>query len=330
MRRFQPLILNPILSMPPSPPPAVQFVEITSDHDGQRVDNFLLGRLKGAPRSLIYRIVRKGEVRINKKRCKPDTRLKKGDVVRVPPVRLGEPRAAETEPEKFRWLEQTILHEDESVMVINKPAGLAVHGGTNIQTGVIEAFRLIRPQQAFLELAHRLDRQTSGCLVLAKSRSALLAIQKQFSEEKGGQLSKRYRALIKGYLPREQMVDAPLAMTKMENGDRRTIVDASGKTALSVFTPLKHFDKQATLVEIDLRTGRNHQARVHAQSLEQPVAGDDKYGDWGFNREIKAKSGLKRLFLHAYSIQFNHPVTRRQLLVTARLPDELKNVLRRL
>lgn len=310
--------------------PSVQFVEVTANNDGQRVDNFLLRKLKGAPRSLIYRIVRKGEVRINKKRCKPDTRLQQGDVVRIPPVRLGESKGVKIDPENYRWLEQTILHEDKQLMIINKPAGLAVHSGTNIQTGVIEALRMIRPQQAFLELAHRLDRQTSGCLVLAKSRSALLAVQKQLSEQKGSNLSKIYRALIKGKLELERIVEAPLAMTKLENGDRRTMVDASGKPAVSVFRPLEHWSDLATLVEIDLLTGRNHQARVHAQSLDHPIAGDDKYGDWAFNRIMKSRFGLKRLFLHAYSIQLIHPATSRSIRVTAELPDDLSRALERM
>ena len=316
------------MSTPPSA--AVRYVEVTADNHGQRLDNFLLSRLKGAPRSLVYRIVRKGEVRINKKRCKPDTRLKTGDRVRIPPLRLGPRPATAADPEKYRWLEQTVLHEDEAVMVLNKPAGMAVHSGSGVNTGIIEALRLIRPESGFLELAHRLDRYTSGCLVLAKSRVALLALQKQFSQDKGDRLSKLYSALIRGRLGQERKVDVPLSTTRLDNGDRRTLVDASGKPALSLFKPLRHFGDVATLVDIDLRTGRNHQARVHAHSLDQPVAGDDKYGDWPFNRMMKSRYGLKRIFLHAASIQFDHPLTRQPVLVSAALPDDLTGVLKRL
>jgi len=316
--------------MSSSPNPTVRYVEVTADNHGQRVDNFLLAKLKGAPRSLVYRIVRKGEVRINKKRCKPDTRLKTGDLVRIPPLRLGSSRAAGPDPDKYRWLEQAVLHEDDALMVINKPAGLAVHSGTGIDIGLIEALRMIRPQHGFLELVHRLDRYTSGCLVLAKSRIALLALQDQFSRDKGDRMSKIYRALIKGRLTQDRRVDAPLQTTRLDSGDRRTMVDACGKPALSLFTPVRHYGDQATLVEIDLRTGRNHQARVHAQSLDQPVAGDDKYGDWAFNRMMKSQYGLKRIFLHAYSIQFEHPLTQLPVMVSSDLPGDLDKVLQRM
>jgi 23S rRNA pseudouridine955/2504/2580 synthase len=281
--------------------PKVQAVVVPEDRDGQRLDNFLSGRLKGVPRSLIYRICRTGEVRVNGGRVKPDHRLATGDVVRVPPVRVAE--RGEVEPPRDAQLgriEAAIIHEDREFLVIDKPAGVASHGGSGVSFGAIELMRAARPRDT-LELAHRLDRDTSGVLVLTRKRSALTALQEAIRE---GRVTKRYLALIMGRLPRSRLtVDAPLRKSVLQGGERMVQVDPEGKASRSHFTEIEAWDG-ASLVEVALETGRTHQIRVHAQHIGHPLAGDEKYGDRAFNKSMR-ELGLKRLFLHAARFEFD-------------------------
>jgi len=305
----------------------VELVEISADLAGQRLDNYLLNRLKGAPRSLIYRIVRRGEVRVNKGRIRPEYRLKAGDTVRIPPVKLP-PRSAAPRPgaQVLRQLEAAILYEDDRLLVLNKPSGLAVHGGSGLSYGVIEGLRALRPQAPYLELVHRLDRDTSGCLLIAKKRSALRRLHELL---RSNRMDKRYLALVKGqWRGGERQVTAPLLKNILRSGERMVRVDATGKPASSVFRPLA-ISKTASLVEVKLETGRTHQVRVHAASLGQPIAGDDKYGDDDFNRRMR-EVGLKRLFLHAQALRFQLTEGGAPLEVRAPLDDELKQVLLKL
>ena len=305
----------------------VQLVEISADLAGQRIDNFLLNHLKGAPRSLIYRILRRGEVRVNKGRIRPEYRLKAGDTLRIPPVRLA-PRSEPPRPagQVLRRLENAILYEDNRLLVLNKPSGLAVHGGSGLSYGVIEGLRALRPQAPYLELVHRLDRDTSGCLLIAKKRSALRRLHELLRENR---VDKRYFALLQGqWSGGSRQVDAPLRKNVLRSGERIVRVDSEGKSALSVFRPLA-VGKTASLVEVKLETGRTHQIRVHAASLGQPIAGDDKYGDAGFNRQLR-EMGLKRLFLHARSLRFQLIEGEPAIEITAPLDDELEQVLKRL
>jgi 23S rRNA pseudouridine955/2504/2580 synthase len=308
------------------PASGVRHVEIDETRDGQRLDNYLIGVLKGVPKSHIYRLLRKGEVRVNKGRAKPDYRLQAGDVVRLPPVRTSAPAIRANDGRGFEWLAERILFEDEHLIALNKPAGLAVHGGSGVSVGVIEALRALRPDASQLELVHRLDRDTSGCLLIAKSRPALLAMHRLLKE---GGVRKYYLALVKGRWrggPRE--VSASLQTGHRQGGERRVRVGEEGKEATSRFVPLNSFG-QASLVEIELLTGRTHQARVHAAHLGHPIAGDDKYGDWDFNRVMRAY-GLNRLALHAARLQFNHPITGSKLSFESPLAPELSAVLERI
>ncbi|MBI5611486.1 MAG: 23S rRNA pseudouridine(955/2504/2580) synthase RluC [Gammaproteobacteria bacterium] len=318
----------------PAPSASVRQVEIDAGHEGQRLDNFLMTALKGVPKTHIYRIVRKGEVRINKGRVKPDYRLKSGDIVRIPPLRTAgaEARARLSAPQAgagFDWLNDRILYEDEALIAVDKPSGLAVHGGSGVSLGLIEALRALRPHARFLELVHRLDRDTSGCLLIAKKRVALVGLHAQLRD---GKFDKRYLALIKGpWRGPAQRVEATLMKKQLSSGERRVHVAAEGgegKESASRFSPRRTF-ADAALVEIRLLTGRTHQARVHAAHLGRPIAGDDKYGDAGFNRQLRAL-GLKRLFLHAASLGFAHPVSGEKLWIEAPLPPELAQLLDRL
>lgn len=310
---------------------SVTFVTINSDNVGQRVDNFLLSKLKGVPKTYVYRIIRKGEVRVNKKRCQVSTRLTEGDVVRIPPVRLAEPKSlSEKAVTRHRYLLEKILYQDEHVMVINKPAGLAVHSGSGLSYGIIELLRELTKLR-FLELVHRLDRDTSGCLLLAKKRSALTILSEAFRTNSGKnhQLDKCYLALAKGsWNVQQASIKEPLSKRKMSVKEHRVIVDKEGQYAHTIFSTKKLFPK-ATLVEAKLLTGRTHQVRVHAQSQSHPLAGDDKYGDHKFNAMLK-EVGLNRLFLHASSLKFNHPSSTERILVNAPLAEELSAVLNEL
>jgi 23S rRNA pseudouridine955/2504/2580 synthase len=306
--------------------PGVQQVVISDAQSGQRLDNFLLSRLKGVPRSLVYRLVRRGEVRINKGRKRPDYRLRSGDVVRIPPVRTAVREQKALTRLGSDWLDEHIVYEDEYLLALNKPSGMAVHGGSGISLGVIETIRQLRPQAPYLELVHRLDRETSGCLLIAKRRSALTALHAQLRERK---TDKRYLALVNGsWRGKARRVEAALTKNQTRSGERIARVSEAGSEAISRFVP-KTVYTESTLVEIELMTGRTHQARVHAAHINHPIAGDEKYGDKGFNRTLR-NLGLKRLFLHAASITIEHPGTNQKIKLQAALPDELQMVLKQL
>jgi 23S rRNA pseudouridine955/2504/2580 synthase len=311
--------------------PGVQYVTVDAGHAGQRLDNFLLTALKGVPRTHVYRLLRKGEVRVNKGRSKPDYRLKEGDVVRLPPVRRAESNGKHLAAQaaasgRLDWLLERVLFEDEYLLVLDKPSGLAVHGGSGVSVGLIEALRELRPHTPFLELAHRLDRDTSGCLLIAKSRPALVHLHDLLRE---GGLDKRYLALVAGpWHGGIRHVDAALEATRPQSGERRVEVDEEGKESASDFTPREKFADTA-LVEVRLLTGRMHQARVHAAHIGHPIAGDDKYGDRDFNQRMKHQ-GLTRLFLHAARLEFRHPLGGRKMHIEAPLPVELERALEKL
>lgn len=305
----------------------VRHLEITPNYAGQRLDNFLLRELKGAPKSLIYRILRKGEVRLNGGRVQPDRRLQTGDMLRIPPVRLAEANDQPLRPPPglAERLRDAVLYEDRELLVLDKPAGLAVHKGSGLEYGVIEVLRVTRPDEPFLELAHRLDRDTSGCLALARTPTALRLIQQAF---RAGQVEKRYLALVYGYWnhgPRE--VNQPLRRNVLRSGERMVEVLEDGKAARTRFQPVSLF-KPASLLEARIDTGRTHQIRVHAAHVGHPLAGDDKYGDAGFNRLMAEQYGLRRLFLHAHSLSL--PLGGRDIAVSAPLDVELKTVLNHL
>jgi len=303
----------------PAAPHSVRHVEIGPRHAGQRLDNFLLTTLKGVPRSHIYRLLRKGEVRVNKGRAKPETRLKEGDIVRLPPVRTSAPERPLADPGRYAWLNDRILHEDDSLLVIDKPPGLAVHSGSGVRVGLIEALRALRGEGVPLELAHRLDRDTSGCLIITKSREALLGLHRMLKE---GGLRKTYLALLVGrWKGGDREVETALEKGRDVAGEKRVAVAGEGRVARSRFRPRDRY-RNTTLVEIDLHTGRTHQARVHAAHLGHPIAGDEKYGDRDDNRRFR-KLGIRRMFLHALRIAFPHPVSGQPLTIEAPLPDDL-------
>jgi 23S rRNA pseudouridine955/2504/2580 synthase len=312
--------LNRPQKTPTSP---VQQQEVDAETAGQRLDNFLLGQLKGVPRSHVYRLIRSGQVRVNSGRVTPAHRLKAGDRVRVPPV-ASRPTAAPTATaDSLDWLAKRVIFEDERILVIDKPAGLAVHGGSSISLGCIEALRLLRPASKDLELAHRLDRGTSGCLLLAKRRSVLRMLHELLRE---GRVEKRYLALLQGrWSEGATEIDAPL-VTRRVGGEARVKVDPSGKEAQSTFTLLERFGKTASLVEVSIATGRTHQIRVHAAHRSHPVAGDERYGDKDFNTYLQT-FGLQRIFLHAHSLAFVWPESAEEFSVSVPLPDELRAVL---
>lgn len=293
------------MTTPASPTSGVQLLEVAPDHAGQRIDNFLLARLKGVPKTLIYRILRKGEVRVNKGRIKPDYKLQAGDVVRVPPLRL--PERDEPVPLAqglLERLEAAIVYEDKALIVLNKPTGIAVHGGSGLNYGVIEAFRQLRPDAKDIELVHRLDRDTSGLLMIAKKRSMLRHLHEAL---RGDGVDKRYMALVRGSWPTaKKKISAPLLKSNLRSGERMVEVNPEGKEALTVFRVLRRFGEFATLVEASPITGRTHQIRVHAQYAGHSIAGDPKYGDEDFSREVRDLGG-KRLFLHAYALKITLP-----------------------
>jgi len=303
-------------------------VRVPDDRDGQRLDNFLLGQLKGAPRSLVYKLVRSGQVRVNGGRAKAERKLEAGDEVRIPPVRLSEPAEKGT-PAKglLEAMAASIVFEDARLLAINKPAGVASHGGSGISFGVIETLRALRPKES-LELVHRLDRDTSGLLVVAKKRSALSELQALMREEGG--IAKRYLALLIGRMPDGTMrVDAPLHVGLRQGGERHVQVNAAGKASLSHFKVLERRGGQS-YCEVRIATGRTHQIRVHAQHIGHPVAGDDKYGDPEANKRLRDKAGLKRMFLHASTLEFALEGGRTPYELNAPLAPELIDVLDRL
>lgn len=310
---------------------SVRLVAVDEDQAGQRLDNFLSPRLKGVPKSRIYNLIRKGEVRVNKGRSKPDYKLAAGDVVRIPPVRIAE-SAAVAVPGKslVQHLEQAVLYEDEGLLVINKPSGLAVHGGSGVNLGLIESLRQIRPDNRFLELVHRLDKDTSGCIMIAKKRSVLRHLQAALRDKTGpGAIRKVYQALVIGHWPASCLrVDAPLLKREVAGGERIVRVSTEGKPSLTEFTVLKRF-QDFTLVEARPITGRTHQIRVHAKYAGHSLLGDEKYGNDGINETMKAQ-GFRRLFLHAAALEFDLPGVAERIRVDAALPDDLAQALARL
>lgn len=311
---------------PQAPPTQVQWLTIDADQAGQRIDNFLMARLKGVPKSRVYNILRKGEVRVNKGRVKPDYRLVSGDQVRVPPVRVTQSAPAPKPSDQLvRQLDGAILFENEGLLVLNKPPGLAVHGGSGVSLGLIEVLRQMRPEARFLELIHRLDRDTSGCIMVAKKRSMLRHMQAALRDKSASGVTKIYQALVLGrWSERKTKVDAPLMRLEI-NGDRIVKVHPEGKPSLTRFRVLRRFEG-ATLVEAHLITGRTHQIRVHAQSAGHSLVGDEKYGDDEANRRWRAR-GVKRLFLHAAELGFYLPDQSAMTRVVAPLPDDLQTVL---
>jgi 23S rRNA pseudouridine955/2504/2580 synthase len=302
---------------------SVTLLTIDESGEAQRIDNFLFRHLKGVPKSHIYRILR-GEVRVNKKRVDQTYRLKLGDLLRIPPVRVAQREEVSTV--HIPSVELPIIYEDDALLVINKPSGLAVHGGSGVSFGVIEQMRRARPQAKFLELVHRLDRETSGVLLLAKKRSALTAMHEIMRE---GNSDKRYLTLVLGrWLNVKQHVKLPLHKFDTPQGEKRVTVREGGQASHTIFTlqqtwPESHLPA-FSLLEAQLKTGRTHQIRVHLSHLGFPIAGDDKYGDFARNRELM-KQGLKRMFLHAHSISFSHPLTGEPIQISAPLPPELQN-----
>ena len=297
---------------------------------GQRVDNFLLRHLKGVPKSHVYRILRRGEVRLNSGRVKPDAKLAAGDVLRIPPLRIAIPDTERPRPAQGSRLSRLrILYEDDSLLAIDKPAGLAVHGGSGVSLGLIEQLRASRPE-SFLELVHRLDRETSGILLVAKQRTALIRLHAALRE---GGVDKRYIVLVRGrWRDETRRVDLPLHKFLTGEGERRVRVEReAGKAATTVFRRKRVWpgEPALSLLEAQLRTGRTHQIRVHLTHLGFPVAGDDKYGDFDWNRKL-AKLGLKRMFLHAWRLTLPHPVEARQLALESPLPRDLSAFLAQL
>ncbi len=305
----------------------VRKVVVAEDEAGQRIDNFLARQLRGVPRSFIYRILRRGEVRVNSGRVSAQYRLQPGDTVRIPPARQSQGNTSQVPPRSGLNLDQYILAETERYLVLNKPSGMAVHGGSGLSYGIIESLRAARPDAPYLELAHRLDRETSGCLLLAKRRSFLRFFQQHLRE---GRVIKRYLALLAGHWRGgAETVDVALRKYQLQGGERRVQVDSgAGKAAITVFRTVEAFP-QATLVEAELHTGRTHQIRVHAAHLGYPLAGDEKYGNREANRRFRAL-GLRRMFLHAHWLEFEDPVSHERVAVNSPLPAELRNVLDRL
>lgn len=302
--------------------PAVRH-RIGEEAEGQRIDNFLLRFCKGVPKSHVYRILRSGQVRVNSKRIGPDYRLQMGDEVRVPPLQLGAGKAVVTVPagRDFR-----VVFEDDALLAIDKPAGMAVHGGSGVSFGVIEQLRRQRPQARFLELVHRLDRETSGLLLIAKKRSALTALHDMFRE---GCIEKRYLALVKGrWMKPLRHVKLSLHKYLTEEGERRVSVSHEGKAAHSIVRLAARW-QNFSLVEVELKTGRTHQIRVHLAHLGYPLCGDDKYGDFALNKALQ-KQGLGRMFLHAAKLALDHPLTGERIELAAALPEDLERFLARL
>ena len=316
--------LNSLQRKPSNRPgQGVVTTEIDAGSVGQRIDNYLLRILKGVPRAHVYRLIRSGQVRINRGRVRASYRLRVGDTIRIPPVRLRSSSSSGTLRGSIDWLEERVLHEDEDVLVLDKPAGMAVHGGSGIDLGCIEALRCLRPKCQDMDLVHRLDRGTSGCLLIAKKRSGLRALHALLRE---GGIEKRYLALVRGVWTHGSLsVEQPLL--KMRRGGSAFVgIDPGGKTAISRFRLIEAYRSAASLVEVDIPTGRTHQIRVHAAYVGNPIAGDDRYGDSAFNDVMKAKE-LRRMFLHAHALSFVWPGSGAEISVSAPLPDDLRNLL---
>ena len=315
-----------------APATGARTVTVPTDRAGQRLDNFLLGQLKGAPRSLVYKLVRSGQVRVNGGRAKAERKLDAGDEVRIPPVRLQMPdEDGKSPPPKglLSALDAAIVFEDARLLAISKPSGMASHGGSGVSFGVIETLRALRPNESF-ELVHRLDRDTSGLMVIAKKRAALVELQALLREDHGAGIEKRYLALLAGRMPDGIMsVDAPLHVGLRQGGERHVQVNPAGKPSLSHFRVLERRGGQS-YCEVRIETGRTHQIRVHARHIGHPVAGDDKYGDAAANRRLREQVGLKRLFLHASTLDFALEGGKAPYSLSAPLAPELLDVLDRL
>jgi 23S rRNA pseudouridine955/2504/2580 synthase len=309
--------------MEPSGKAAVTKVKIGEEQAGQRLDNFLFRSLKGVPKSRVYRMLREGEVRVSGHRAKPDYKLAEGDEVRIPPVRVAEQAEAPAPGRITRPLLDRVIYRDDALLVIDKPAGQAVHGGSGVSLGIIEQLRQELPQSRFLELAHRLDKETSGVLVLALKRSALVELHRMLRE---GETRKTYLTLAVGDW-RDQVRHVKLALHKYlnEEGERRVVVDEQGQRAHTIFRLVRGAG-EFSLLEAELKTGRTHQIRVHLAALGHPIAGDDKYGDSGLNRALK-KRGLRRMFLHAACLEMRHPLTGDPLKLESALPEDLAGFL---
>ena len=310
---------------------SVSLISVAEHEAGQRLDNYLIKILKGVPKSHIHRIIRAGEVRLNKKRCKPDSRIQTGDLLRIPPVRTAEKqRSSENRAQAVPAREFTIIYEDDALLVIDKPAGTAVHGGSGVSFGVIEQIRRARPEARYLELVHRLDKDTSGLLMIAKKRSALVKLHEAIRNDHP---KKIYLALGVGKLPNDSFhVKLPLFKYTGAQGEKMVRVSEDGQSAHTVFRVLNRFSdgllhqvglSHLTLVEATLKTGRTHQIRVHLQSQHCPIAGDERYGDYQANKRLQ-KLGLKRMFLHASELHLDHPLTGEKLVLKADLPQELQ------
>ncbi len=317
---------------PSAPSSGARIVRVPDDRAGQRLDNFLLGQLKGAPRSLVYKLVRSGQVRVNGGRAKAERKLEAGDEVRIPPIRLNiDDDVGKSAPPKglLAALDAAIVFEDARLLAINKPSGMASHGGSGISFGVIETLRALRPNESF-ELVHRLDRDTSGLMVIAKKRSALVELQALLREDHGAGIAKRYLTLLTGRMPDGVMsVDAPLHVGLRQGGERHVQVSPNGKPSMSHFRVLERRGGQS-YCEVRIDTGRTHQIRVHAQHIGHPIAGDDKYGDEAANKRLREQVGLKRLFLHASTLEFALDGGKAPYLLNAPLAPELMDVLDRL
>ncbi len=316
-----------------APPAAVQHLTVDEESAGQRLDNFLIRVLKGVPKTHIYRIIRSGEVRRNKGRVSADDRVQAGDVLRIPPIRLSE-RAEEKVAHPAPAREFPVLFEDEAFLAIDKPAGVAVHGGSGVSFGVIEQMRQARPQAKLLELVHRLDRETSGLLLMAKKKSALKNLQDQFRERVTG---KTYLALVRGHWPANRKVlDQPLHKYLLPDGERRVRVttpdDPDGMRSITLVKVARRIPAPLglslpdgfSLLEVTIKTGRTHQIRVHLSHAGHPIVGDDKYGDFELNRQL-ARLGFKRMFLHAWRLQLQHPISGESLNLQSELPADLQN-----
>ena len=309
---------------------SVSLITVAEHEAGQRLDNYLIKILKGVPKSHIHRIIRAGEVRLNKKRCKPDSRIQTGDLLRIPPVRTAEKqRSSENRAQAVPAREFTIIYEDDALLVIDKPAGTAVHGGSGVSFGVIEQIRRARPDARYLELVHRLDKDTSGLLMIAKKRSALVKLHEAIRNDHP---KKIYLALGVGKLPNNGFhVKLPLFKYTGAQGEKMVRVSEDGQSAHTIFRVLNRFSddllhqvglSHLTLVQATLKTGRTHQIRVHLQSQQCPIAGDERYGDYQANKRLQ-KLGLKRMFLHAAELHLDHPLTGEKLILKAPLPQDL-------
>ena len=317
---------SPASNLPPprGPKSPLTLRTVTEDEAGQRIDNFLMRHFKTVPRSRVYRLLRKGEVRVNRKRVDAEYRIQAGDEVRLPPVRIeADAQPGRPSSSLLELIERAVIFQDRHLLVIDKPAGVAVHGGSGMSFGVIEALRASRPRET-LELVHRLDRDTSGCLAIARDRATLTALHALI---RNGGMHKTYLALVSGsWQLGTKRIDAPLATDNRQHGERHVRVAPAGKDSVSVFKPVQFFGSLATVMEVDIPTGRTHQIRVHASFAGHPLLGDDKYGDRARNADLKSH-GLKRIFLHAQSVAFEWPGSGVPFHVSAPLPEELVAVL---